>query len=107
MASNDLDLAFSHIALVTDCEDLFQKTVEFYQDFGLSVVRHVRHDVPQKDVVVGEKTSAVTREAWLHLFGCRAENSVTLRVVQVVGEKVGCEQLSNTIRVCLATQRIK
>ncbi|KAJ2238479.1 6-phosphofructokinase, alpha subunit [Coemansia sp. RSA 1722] len=107
MASNDLDLAFSHIALVTDCEDLFQKTVEFYQDFGLSVVRHVRHDVPQKDVIVGEKTSAVTKEAWLHLFGCRAENSVTLRIVQVVGEKVGCERLSNTIRVCLATQRIK
>ncbi|KAJ1721279.1 6-phosphofructokinase, alpha subunit [Coemansia erecta] len=107
MADNELGLAFSHIALVTDSEEQFQKTVDFYQSFGLSTVRHVHHDVPQKDVIVSDKMSAVTRESWLHLFGCRPENSVTLRVVQVVGEKVGCKDLSNTIRICLATQKIK
>ncbi|KAJ2724095.1 6-phosphofructokinase, alpha subunit [Coemansia sp. Benny D115] len=106
MSDSDFGIAFSHIALVTDCADLFRQTVQFYHSFGLSTVRHVRHDVPQKDVIVNKKSSAVSQEAWLHLFGSRAENGVTLRIVQVVGEEVGCEELSNTIRICLATSKI-
>ncbi|KAJ2659850.1 6-phosphofructokinase, alpha subunit [Coemansia sp. RSA 1200] len=111
MDSLNLNLAFSHVALVATSADLFQKTVEFYLDFGFSTVRQITHTVPRKDIA---HTSTVISEAWLHLFACRPENNVTLRIIHSDGGEnkepktaTSGDSRSNGIRICLATPEIE
>ncbi|KAJ2449570.1 6-phosphofructokinase, alpha subunit [Coemansia sp. RSA 2336] len=103
-SSSELGIEFSHIALVANCKDKYEATVEFYSSLGLSTVRRVTHDRAQRDI--GHENNIIS-EAWLHLFVSRPENSVTLRIIHVDGDGLQCESSSDAIRICLATPEIK
>ncbi|KAJ2546041.1 6-phosphofructokinase, alpha subunit, partial [Coemansia sp. RSA 1933] len=102
--SSDLNLAFSHVALVSTSDALFRKTVEFYQSFGFSTVRLITHDVPRRDIA---HSNTVISEAWLHLFASRPENNVTLRIIHSDSEDAATESSFCAIRICLATPEIE
>ncbi|KAJ1667998.1 6-phosphofructokinase, alpha subunit [Coemansia sp. RSA 1813] len=105
--TSDLNLAFSHVVLVATSDDLFQKTVEFYQSFGFSTVRLTTHDVPRRDIA---HSNTVISEAWLHLFASRPENNVTLRIIHCGGsdgKSAAADEICSAIRICLATPEIE
>ncbi|KAJ2743128.1 6-phosphofructokinase, alpha subunit [Coemansia sp. BCRC 34301] len=97
-------LSFSHIALVASSADLYRRTVDFYTSLGLSTVRQITHDRPQRDIA---HSASVVSETWLHLFTDRPDNSITLRIVHATGDGIECQGPNNTIRIVLATQEIK
>ncbi|KAJ1946301.1 6-phosphofructokinase, alpha subunit, partial [Linderina pennispora] len=95
MFGSQLDLAFSHIALVATTEEQFKQTVDFYCQLGLTTVRLTTHDKPKKDIA---HPTNVKSEAWLHLFASRPDDNLTLRIIHAVdGECQG----SSAIRIAL------